>query len=394
MLEGLDLLRAIAIVIVVFYHAALFGFELPGRVDRFGWVGVDLFFALSGYLIGGQLCAQLASQGTIRLRRFLWRRALRIMPAYLTVLAVYLLVPSWREYPSISPTWKFLVSVQNIELRGGTAFSHAWSLAVEDQFYLTLPAVLLLAWRWPRAGRALPAAVVCLGLAVRALLAATHLDGGAMSGSDWMRYIYYPTWSRLDPLVLGVTLAAVQRFRPRWWALLTEQGHRLLVPGLLAVAAAVALGEGRPHTVAICIWQFPLLAIGVASLLLAFLSPGLPLSRRPIRGADFIASIAYSVYLSHKLVIHAVLAQLPTLGVVADSWRGHVLVQVTIYLSGTALFLAVERPFLRWRERLSANPQQLDSRVTGTNSKPFQLSKLKPTLVSRVYGCTTNMEAD
>ena len=51
---GLDLLRAVAILVVVIYHAALFGFELPGRVDRFGWIGVDLFFVLSGYLIGGQ----------------------------------------------------------------------------------------------------------------------------------------------------------------------------------------------------------------------------------------------------------------------------------------------------------------------------------------------------
>jgi Acyltransferase family len=49
---GLDLLRALAIVVVVIYHAALFGFKLPGRVDRFGWIGVDLFFVLSGYLIG------------------------------------------------------------------------------------------------------------------------------------------------------------------------------------------------------------------------------------------------------------------------------------------------------------------------------------------------------
>ena len=57
---GLDLLRALAIIVVVVYHAALFGFKLPGRVDRFGWIGVDLFFVLSCYLIGGQLLARLA----------------------------------------------------------------------------------------------------------------------------------------------------------------------------------------------------------------------------------------------------------------------------------------------------------------------------------------------
>src|SRR3954451_5627128 len=96
---GLDLLRALAIIVVVVYHAALFGFKLPGRVDRFGWIGVDLFFVLSGYLIGGQLLAALACDRRINLGRFFARRALRIMPAYFAILAVYFLLPPWREYP-------------------------------------------------------------------------------------------------------------------------------------------------------------------------------------------------------------------------------------------------------------------------------------------------------
>src|SRR5881296_2398181 len=149
---GLDLLRALAIIVVVIYHAALFGFKLPGRVDRFGWIGVDLFFVLSGYLIGGQLLAPLARGRPMDLRRFFARRALRIMPAYFVILAIYFLLPSWREYPEITqPLWKFLLSVQNIALHGGTALSHAWSLAVEDQFYLALPFILLLLSRSSRA---------------------------------------------------------------------------------------------------------------------------------------------------------------------------------------------------------------------------------------------------
>src|SRR6202011_1695676 len=77
---GLDLLRALAIIVVVIYHAGIMGFPMPARVHRWGWIGVDLFFVLSGYLIGGQLLAPLARNEQINLKRFFARRALRIMP--------------------------------------------------------------------------------------------------------------------------------------------------------------------------------------------------------------------------------------------------------------------------------------------------------------------------
>ena len=103
------------------------GFPLPNRVHRWGWIGVDLFFVLSGYLIGGQLLAELARNERMNLGRFYARRALRIMPAYFVILAIYFLLPFWREYPDMAqPLWKFLFSVQNVALHGGTAFSHAW----------------------------------------------------------------------------------------------------------------------------------------------------------------------------------------------------------------------------------------------------------------------------
>src|SRR6266699_378441 len=304
---GLDLLRALAIIVVVIYHAALFGFKLPGRVDRFGWIGVDLFFVLSGYLIGGQLLAPLARDQRINLGQFFTRRALRIMPAYFAILAIYFLLPSWREYSEMSqPLWKFLLSVQNIALHGGTAFSHAWSLAVEDQFYLALPFLLLFLCRRPRAAVIVPCLLVVGGILLRAFLAAQNpsVDGG-VSFRGFQAWIYYPTWTRLDPLVLGVALAAIEAFRPQWWQRLMDTALWLWLPGLALISYGLYLGEGDNVTVAACIWQFPLIAFGMAAILICAQSPRLIFRRIKIPGAAFIASIAYSAYLIQKLVIHA-----------------------------------------------------------------------------------------
>src|SRR6476620_3555906 len=293
---GLDLLRALAIVVVVIYHAALFGFKLPGRVDRFGWIGVDLFFVLSGYLIGGQLLAPLARDQRIKLGRFFTRRALRIMPAYFVVLAIYFLLPAWREYPEMSqPLWKFLLSVQNIALHGGTAFSHAWSLAVEDQFYLALPFLLLILCGRPRAAVIVPCLLVVGGIILRAFLAVQNpsVDGG-VSFRAFQAWIYYPTWTRLDPLVFGVVLAAIERFRPNWWQHLIHCAPWRWLPGFGLIVYALYLGETKNLTVSACVWQFPLIAVGMATMLVCAVSPRLPYCRVAIPGAAFIASIAYS----------------------------------------------------------------------------------------------------
>ena len=351
---GLDLLRALAISVVVIYHAGIMGFPMPGRVHRWGWIGVDLFFVLSGYLIGGQLLAPLARNKSINLKRFFARRALRIMPAYFVILVIYIFLPSWREYPEMYPWWKFLLSIQNIGLHGGTAFSHAWSLAVEDQFYFTLPFILLALNRRPRAAIIISCAIVVVGILLRTFLAIKHPGQTAgVSFRDFQAWIYYPTWTRLDPLVFGVALAAIEKFRPTWWKRLTSSAVWLWLPGLALIVYALWLGEGEYLTVASAVWQFPLLAIGFAAMLVCAQSDRLPLRHVRIPGAGFIASIAYSAYLVQKLAIHAV----------AEFCRGHEIdltsapaligVEVCVYAVATALFLLVERPFLQLRNRIA-----------------------------------------
>jgi peptidoglycan/LPS O-acetylase OafA/YrhL len=352
---GLDLLRALAIIVVVIYHAALFGFKLPGRVDRFGWIGVDLFFVLSGYLIGGQLLAPLTRGNKVNLGRFFTRRVLRIMPAYFVVLAVYFLLPSWREYPDMSqPLWKFLLSIQNIALHGGTAFSHAWSLAVEDQFYLALPFLLLFLCRRPRTAVIVPSLLVVGGIALRAFLAAQNpsVDGG-VSFRGFQAWIYYPTWTRLDPLVFGVALAAIEKFRPQWWQRLMGTALWIWLPGIALIAYALYLGEGDYLTVTSCIWQFPLIALGMAALLICAVSPRLFFRRVPIPGAAFIASVAYSAYLIQKLAIHFVEQFCNCHNIALTSLPALLGVEIAVYAAAVILFFTVERPFLQLRHRIA-----------------------------------------
>ncbi len=363
---GLDLLRALAIIVVVIYHAGIMGFPLPSRVHRWGWIGVDLFFVLSGYLIGGQLLAEVARSEHLNLARFYARRVLRIMPAYFVILTIYFLLPSWREYPDMAqPLWKFLLSVQNIALHGGTAFSHSWSLAVEDQFYLALPFILLVLFWRPRGAILVSCFIVLSGLFLRAFLAAQNasVDGG-VSFRGFQAWIYYPTWTRLDPIVLGVVIAAIEKFRPRLWQRLTNSAIWLWVPALALIVYALWLGESDYINFNACVWQFPLIATGMAVLLICALSPRLPLRWFAIPGAAFVASIAYSAYLVQKVVIHGVAEFCRVHDIDPKSAVALIGVEFCVYAAATILFFTVERPFLKLRHRIA--PRSRASSVSRT----------------------------
>jgi peptidoglycan/LPS O-acetylase OafA/YrhL len=114
-LPGPDLLRAIAISWVMLYHASLFRLDLSDYwIVRFGWMGVDLFFVLSGFLIAGQLLRPFERGDKPNCPRFFVRRLLRTLPAYLVVVAVYFMFPAVRERPNIQPLWQFLTFTQNL----------------------------------------------------------------------------------------------------------------------------------------------------------------------------------------------------------------------------------------------------------------------------------------
>ncbi len=357
-LPGLDLLRAAAIAWVMLYHLAVLGLIASTTwLVRFGWMGVDLFFVLSGFLIAGQLLRPWARGETPSLRRFFARRLLRTLPAYWVVLAIYLLVPVLRETPHLQPVWVFLSFTQNLVLgHQPNAFSHAWSLSVEEQFYLALPLVLLALWVRPSARAAILAmlAVLVGGMCLRAWLWTHQVVGpdGQIHDMRYMRLIYYPTWSRLDGLLAGVAAAAIKLFRPRLWDKVTARPNLLLALGALTVIASSWLFGGQIAGFWGATFGYPLLALGLGAMVMGASAPESIIGRRAIPGAGWVAAASYSLYLSHKMVFHAVSAGLAP---IPADWKplAPVLAVALAAPAGVALHLLVERPFLKLRDRLS-----------------------------------------
>lgn len=221
--HGLDTLRAAAILVVMLYHLNIPGL-LPKSLSPFasiGWIGVDLFFVLSGCLIGSQLLKPHLEGAAPSLTDFYTRRAYRILPAQFAVLRLYLLVPLWREAPGPYAPWQYVTFTWNLLLLHypkDRAFSHVWSLRVEEHFYLILPLLVLAFMRKPSPWKTL-ILMGCLflgGMALRTwlldhIVLASSIPEGEQ-GHMMMKYIYYPTYARLDGLVVGVGLAIVRTF--------------------------------------------------------------------------------------------------------------------------------------------------------------------------------------
>lgn len=345
---GLTHLRALAIVLVFVYHYRLFAHPAwIESVGAFGWTGVDLFFVLSGFLISRQLFRFLATSGTFSLREFYFKRLLRIVPAYLVVLAAYFCLPSIHERESLAPLWRFLTFTQNLglDLRTSGTFSHAWSLCIEEQFYLLLPLALLLVPRW-RGSFWLVPALVATGLLVRAVLFRNRVD----DGFAWYEWIYYPTWSRLDGLLTGVLLAAIYELRPALRAKLMANGVGQLAIGALLWIAAAWLFED-PQSLWASVAAFPAIAIVYGIVVAGSLSPFTILSR-PSRATDLLARLSYPLYLTHKATIHVTQPFLAKLGLAANSGTMFVACAAASLAVASALHLAIEVPLLAWRDRV------------------------------------------
>jgi len=357
---GLDTLRALAIALVFANHYMLFvsGSPTLGWFGEIGWSGVDLFFALSGYLIGNQILGALrrGQQGTSRfsLSRFYARRLLRTLPNFYVVLALFACWPYFRMELVLPPLWQFLTFTQNIGLQPGTAFSHAWSLCVEEQFYFLLPAVALpiaacrrsLALAWLAV-----AAALIGGMLIRSYLW-THYVAAAPEGSRvFYTLIYYSSLCRFDELVVGVALALLKNYHAAIWARLTAHGNWMLLAGCAALALVWSHFLADHYGYAMTVYGYPLLGLSYALLLLAALSPGALLQKVCIPGAASIALWSYAIYLVHKTLCMLLRAPLQAQGWQPDHWSTVLLMAAISACAGFLLYHLVERPFMALRDR-------------------------------------------
>jgi peptidoglycan/LPS O-acetylase OafA/YrhL len=254
-------LRAVAVLMVVAYHA---GLPAPG-----GFTGVDVFFVISGFVIAEMLRREWSTTGTIALGVFALRRVRRLLPALALVVSVTLVLHALIVAPLEQPARTALTGLGGlllsanvvIALTTGDYFSapaeanpllHLWSLSVEEQFYLALPIVMLASWRWSRLrgnGGPLPI-ILALGVVSAALLAIGS-SGVSIRGVPDAALGFYSPVVRTWEFLVGVVLALTVRWR-------TLGGRTRRAAGVTGVAALLAASFAIDGTT-----QFP----GVATLL-------------------------------------------------------------------------------------------------------------------------------
>lgn len=354
-LYGLDHLRALAITMVFFYHYQILFAGNPEwlmHTAKFGWTGVDLFFVLSGFLISSQLFSKIKSGKEISLKEFYLKRFFRIIPAYWIVVAIYFCVPGFREREALPSIFKFLTFTQNFGLQifdFGT-FSHAWSLCVEEHFYLLLPLILILLQYTKLFKRSYWLLVVLFifGVAIRySIWEYFYLP----EQEEWHKLIYYPTYNRIDGLLVGVSIAAIYQFRPLLWNKISKFGNTLIVIGLLILTGAYFICY-EEQSYAASVFGFLVVALGYGFLVSGAISPTSFLYQWNSKITTFIAVLSYSIYLTHKGIIHITQQIAVMFNINIYSSLMIPICVISCILGAWILNLTIEKPFMKWRKRL------------------------------------------
>jgi peptidoglycan/LPS O-acetylase OafA/YrhL len=364
---GLDLLRALAVLLVLGRHMNPPAQDEHGMVRavadvwiRGGWIGVDLFFVLSGFLIGGLLFQEHLRHGTIDVRRFLVRRGFKIYPAFYAFLAITVLYIRVRYggFPRKSQMLGDALFIQNY---ANSLWHHTWSLAVEEHFYILLPA--LLAGMLRRNNRAaatnepsfplinnpfrnLPRHFLLWAL----VLFVVRCVNAALRPFDYKTHTF-PTHLRMDSLMFGVVLAYWSVYHGPRLAALVDRFRWLLAPcavGLLAPQFVLDLGPSPYiHT-----FGYTACYLGSGALLLLVVhsrsTPG-----RFLRAVAYLGAFSYSIYLWHLAVrLWGVPHLEQLLGVQFSFLTATAAYMIGSVLVGIAMAAIIEYPALRIRDRL------------------------------------------
>ncbi|MFZ6658127.1 acyltransferase family protein [Undibacterium sp. TJN19] len=348
---GLDTLRAIAILLVLMSHYSAFVSkqETFGFIGNIGRAGVDLFFVLSGYLIGNQTMSAVAKGQPLSIRNFFARRLLRTLPNYYVVLAAYFIFPAALSGSAVAPLWRFLTFTQNIGLEYGQTFTHSWSLCIEEQFYLILPLLTVLAIKYKNPGRLLWL------LLVAGIAAGMTFRGWAWLHNNYDSFsaqVYYSSFGRFDELLPGVAIAMLKNFHPAVYARLLQHGKTLFATGLLATTGVLySLQNPDSYPFIVTTFGFSLLAISFAILTLSALSPNSPLNRIRLPGATQLALWSYAIYLVHKPVFMVLRAELVNTQIDFNAPLSISAIGAAGVSGGWLLYRLVETPFMKMRAR-------------------------------------------
>jgi peptidoglycan/LPS O-acetylase OafA/YrhL len=340
---SLDGLRFLSIVPVVWHHST--SGPLPGVLGK-GPLGVDLFFAISGFLITTRLVREQRARGAVAIGQFYARRALRIFPLYYAVLGLYVL-RAWLFLPASPARAHFFQSLPfwatytadwfvDVTVAHPIIFSFGWSLAVEEQFYLLWPWIVRAARGW-----LFPVAAALLLLA-----ADQSVEQGSFAGvlpSSGLAHRMITSIS--TPICLGAVLAYALD-RPRSFAVAQRLlGHRAGAP-LAFLGLALLIYADGPPLVAV---HFTLVLLVGACCMRADHGLAALTDAGPVR---WIGTVSYGVYLLHVSAITAWKRVLPAAWVSAPLLFA-LSFAVSLALAG-ASYRWFERPFLRLGARFRA----------------------------------------
>jgi peptidoglycan/LPS O-acetylase OafA/YrhL len=334
----LDALRAASALIVVLYH---YGLPLPAGV------GVLVFFVISGFLITWLLLGEWSRTGRVSLPHFYFRRTFRIFPAFYVYWAVVVGGLLWKHGRILwgqAAATLFYVGNYYQGLRGypESGLSHAWSLGVEEQYYLLWPAVFLLLARNPRRLFGFTCGGVSLVWILRGVLQAAGVPES---------YLYTAFETRADHLLAGCLLAISLRYgyAARFWrAVCAKPWYALAPPAGLAISAALEMRLGVGYRNSVGFIVDPLLVVVLIAQLLA-LPPG-TLRWADSRPVVYLGTISYSTYLYHKIaggVASHFMARLGVTGIASL-----VFAVAAAWAAASVSYFLVERPFLRMRDRI------------------------------------------